>query len=351
MRTQDRDAAGKKQVIVILGMARSGTSAIARGLKALGVSLGDKLTPASDRWNPKGFFEDTDIVYKINRGALYALDHPWMSVNLVEKLKQGTGSLQDLKLSAVSLLKQRIANTQYWGFKDPRTAKLIPFWQEVFATLGVEDSYVIALRNPLSSAHSYQHLSGCDLEEALLLWLMHLIPAVEGTHGKTRVVVSYDMLLQDPHLQLGRVKLALDLPDLAEAAEIDAYAHEFLDKKLHHYEYNLEDLKSHPATAAAPLCVTVYELLQRLAKDEIKFEDPEFISAWQDVREELNRVYPIYSYIDTLLKRNKQLERKIRTTHKSILWKMLYPLRLIDDALRSRRRRIREQKRLIKVYE
>src|SRR5476649_1039060 len=113
----------QKNVMVILGMARSGTSAIARGLKALGVDLGDTLTASSERWNPKGFFEDTDIVYKINRGALYALDYPWMSVNLVEKVKQDKGALHDLQKSAVALLKQRMANTQYWGFKDPRTAK------------------------------------------------------------------------------------------------------------------------------------------------------------------------------------------------------------------------------------
>lgn len=350
MRAHDKDAT-QKNVIVILGMARSGTSAIARGLKALGVDLGEKLTPSSERWNPKGFFEDTDIVYKINRGVLYALDHPWMSVNLVEKMQKDTGALHDLKDSAVGLLRQRMANSQYWGFKDPRTSKLVPFWRDVFATLNVQDSYVIALRNPLSSAHSYQSLSGCDIEEALLLWLMHLVPAIEDTHDKTRVVVSYDLLLQDPHLQLSRVKIGLDLPDLADPSEVDAYANEFLDKKLHHFEYEMEDLRKHPATAVAPLCLKVYSLLLRIAKDEIKFDDQEFISTWQDVREELAHVYPIYNYINVLLKRNKQLERKIRTTHKSILWKMLYPLRMIDDALRSRRRKTREQKRLIKIYE
>ncbi len=350
MKAHDKEEA-KKNVLVILGMARSGTSAIARGVKALGVDLGEKLTPSSERWNPKGFFEDTDIVYKINRGVLYALDHPWMSVDLVDELNKKTGSLNDLKESAVALLKQRMANSQYWGFKDPRTAKLLPFWQEVFKTLNVQDSYIIALRNPLASALSYQSLSGCDLEEALLLWLMHLVPAINDTQGKNRVVVSYEMMLQDPQLQLSRIKLGLDLPDLTDSAEIDAYANEFLDKKLRHFEANLEELKKHSAVSVAPLCVKVYSLLLRLAKDEIKFDDQAFISGWQDVREELAKVYPIYSYINTLLKRNKQLERKIRTTHKSILWKMLYPLRIIDDMLRTRRRKNREQKRLIKVYE
>jgi hypothetical protein len=347
MRTHEKDTASKN-VYVILGMARSGTSTIARGLKALGVDLGEKLTPASERWNPKGFWEDSDIVYKINRGVLYALDHPWMSMNLIDKFQKNSGALHDLKSSAIALLKQRIANTQHWGFKDPRTAKLIPFWRDVFNTMNVNDSYIIALRNPLSSAHSYQSLSGCDLEEALLLWLMHLVPAIDETHGKERVVVSYDLLLQDPHLQLNRIKKGLNLPDLGSPADIDTYVNEFLDKKLHHYEYSFDDLQSHPATLVAPLCLKVYEVLLKLAKDELRFDDPTFMATWQNIKEELARFYPIYNYIDALLKKNKQLVRKIRTTHKSILWKMLYPLRIIDDALRSRRQKARENRRLLK---
>jgi hypothetical protein len=340
-----------KNVLVILGMARSGTSAIARGVKALGVDLGEKLTPPSERWNPKGFWEDNDIVYKINRGVLYALDNEWMSTSLIEKVKQNSGALSDLKNSAVALVKQRMSAIQYWGFKDPRTAKLLPFWQSVFSTLNIKDNYVIALRNPLASASSYQSLSGCDIEEALLLWLMHLVPAIDETHGKNRVVVSYDLLMQDPHLQLNRIKIGLDLPDLSDASEIDAYANEFLDKSLHHFEYSYNDMKSHPAMTVVPLCLKVYDVLLKLAKDEIKFDDQEFISTWQDIKEDLGKVYPVYRYIDTLLKRNKQLSRKIRTTHKSILWKMLYPLRIIDDALRTRRKKAREQKRLLKAYE
>ena len=57
-----KDSAGikndiKSRVIVVLGMHRSGTSAIARSLELLGVGLGDNLHPAGFD-NPKGFWED-----------------------------------------------------------------------------------------------------------------------------------------------------------------------------------------------------------------------------------------------------------------------------------------------------
>ena len=44
-------------VFVVLGMHRSGTSAITRGLQALNVNLGEQLLPAVPNDNDKGFFE------------------------------------------------------------------------------------------------------------------------------------------------------------------------------------------------------------------------------------------------------------------------------------------------------
>lgn len=45
-----------KRIVVVLGMHRSGTSAVARGLKALGVELGEHLMPPAANNNEKGFF-------------------------------------------------------------------------------------------------------------------------------------------------------------------------------------------------------------------------------------------------------------------------------------------------------
>jgi hypothetical protein len=50
-----------KSIIVVLGMHRSGTSAITRGLMVLGVELGDHLMPPAPNDNDKGFFEDIDV--------------------------------------------------------------------------------------------------------------------------------------------------------------------------------------------------------------------------------------------------------------------------------------------------
>ena len=341
----------QKKMIVVLGMPRSGTSAITCGLQALGIDLGKKFAKPDMAWNPKGFWEDTDIVYKINRGVLFALNHDWMSVSLIDPGHFKQACLDHLKQDAVTLIEQRMANTDYWGFKDPRTAKILPFWQDVFSRLYLKDKYIITLRNPLSSAYSYHRLSGIDIEVGLLLWLMHLVPAIQGTQGKERVMVSYDMMMQNPHVQLERIQRRLNLPILSDSSEKNKYVDEFLDKTLRHYEYSMDDLVSHSATAISPFCVKMYQLFMQIAKDEIAFDSDVFLLEWQTLMQEFNPIYLIYSYIDVLLKKNKRLEKNILSLKKSIPWRLVYPLRIIDDFLRDKRKKARERLRLVKSYE
>src|ERR1700740_1780941 len=56
----------RSRAVVVLGVGRSGTSALTRGLGALGVELGDKLRGAALLKNPTGFYEDTDLL-RINK--------------------------------------------------------------------------------------------------------------------------------------------------------------------------------------------------------------------------------------------------------------------------------------------
>lgn len=330
----------QKKIYVVLGMPRSGTSAVARGLNALGIDLGDQLIPGKTNWNLKGFFEDKDIVREINERILHITCDKWESIKILDYSQFNHPRIQAIRNKAVKLVKERFGSKSHWGYKDPRTARLIPFWQSIFSELDLQDHYVIALRNPLASAHSFKKLTKIDLEKALLLWLSHLIPAIDETDKKQRIVVSYDLLLQNPHLQLDRIKKYFNL-NFCRASDLENYANEFLDKNLKHYEFSEQEFQSHNATSIIPVGLKVYDLLFKLAKDEISFQDEQFVQSWQVIKSEFNKIYPIYCYIDDLLKRNKEYERKFRKINKSLLWKMTYPLRLIDDKFREIRKKYR----------
>ena len=67
-----------RQLVVILGMHRSGTSLVTKSIELLGYTLGDNLMPSGVD-NPKGFWEDLDIV-QFNDKLLASNQTSWDSL-------------------------------------------------------------------------------------------------------------------------------------------------------------------------------------------------------------------------------------------------------------------------------
>jgi len=141
-----------KQIVVVLGMHRSGTSAITRGLKVLGVELGSKLLSPEVGINDKGFWEDIDVT-AFNDEFLKELGHDWHSLTPIMPHELHSQIAQNRKLRAVEILRNKLSGIDCFGVKDPRMARLLPFWQSVFAELNLKVSYVVAFRNPKSVTH------------------------------------------------------------------------------------------------------------------------------------------------------------------------------------------------------
>ncbi|MFZ2315974.1 MAG: hypothetical protein WAW86_10010 [Gammaproteobacteria bacterium] len=340
-----------KDIFLVLGVARSGTSVITRGLQALGVTLGDKLHPASS-WNPKGFWEDDELVYKINRSILYFLNYPWINTTLAEKLQKGDDYLlNQFKVRAKQLLAERLATSDNWGFKDPRTILMLPFWQAVCKELSLTDKYIIAIRHPLASAHSNNKIGNGDVEAVLLTWLTQTMSAVQDTMNKPSVFVSYELMLQDAEKQLARINHVLSVNPAPNQQEIHQYTHQFLDNNLRHHVFDDAALSQHPAMAVMPLCMDLYKLLMRVATDEIKVTDDAFKNEWDKINIQFNAAKPLYHYLFTVLNKNKLLERQVRTIQKSLPWKLVTPLRKIDDILRFYRKKQRGINKMANAYE
>ena len=73
---------------------------------------------------------------------------------------------------------------------------------------------------------------------------------------------------------------------------------------------------------------------------------------WQKIMTEFEKIYPLYRLLDKVLRQNKTLKKTIRETNKSIIWKLAYPLHIIDDKLRAiRTKNRRSNKRVVTAYE
>ena len=188
------------RAVLLLGMHRSGTSAIARGLGALGVYLGDDFLDAQPE-NPTGYWEDKGIV-ALDERLLAALGLRWDDTSPVALRAFERRRVRALRRDAIRYLNRTFTSAPLWGFKDPRTIRVLPFWQRALRDCEVDDSYVVAIRNPRSVAASLFTRQAMDADTAYRLWLVHMVPFFNDVIGKPFVVVDYDLLMRDPRAQL-----------------------------------------------------------------------------------------------------------------------------------------------------
>ncbi len=223
-----------RKLIVVLGMHRSGTSALTRGLQVLGVDLGHRFVPPLEGNNPTGFWEDADI-NDLNIRVLRSLGSDWHNLapfqeNYLEQLRQ-EGFVSD----AAKILGERFKSSTLYGFKDPRIPMLLPFWQEVFRGCELNVAYVLSLRNPISVAQSLAKRDGFSAEKSQLLWLRSVLSSLSVTNDSDCIVVDYDLWMKSTGAEINRVAKALNL--VVDQSELDIYIDDFLDQSLRHSQY------------------------------------------------------------------------------------------------------------------
>ncbi len=292
------DKLDKSRLIVVLGMHRSGTSAITKSLELLGVGLGDDLHPPGFD-NPKGFWEDRECI-DINDKLLSHFGSAYDRLGLAWDEIQTDSRVSELRLRAVQLISRKLReNDGLWGFKDPRTCRLLAFWSEVFSALNCKISFVMAVRNPASVVASLAARSNMPAEKAYFLWLQHVLPALNFTKDAQSVVVDYDELLESPYSQVVRIstKLELPLPDY-ESALVRDFENNFLESDLRHTNFTEAQLSLD--SRAPRMVIATYNLLHRLAKDQESLESACVQNALDELNVRLREISPTCDYINYL---------------------------------------------------
>ncbi len=252
-------------LFVVLGMHRSGTSALTRGLEVLGVELGDHLYGAIADNNAKGFFEDIEL-NELDQALLRKLGHDWHSLEPMQPDELCSPRATVLHAAALMFLRSRLQKHPLYGIKDPRVSRLLPFWQPVFTRLGVPVHYLIALRHPLSVARSLAKRDDFSVQKSLLLWREHMLSALLHTQGCSRRVIDFDSLMTEPGRQLATIAQLASLPFDEQGEAFRSYQLDFLDDSLRHTRFALTDLQNLPACPAG--IGDLYQLLLSIAASD-----------------------------------------------------------------------------------
>ncbi len=155
----------ERSLIVILSMHRSGSSLTTGILQALGMSLGPFEVVGANSENPHGYFEIEPILElsrSVQRLAYgFSEDVPDSPETMARFVETRAAWDESTKIPAElidrgrSLVQGLVNSGTISGFKDPRTALLWPFWQQVLAAFpGLRVLPLVLLRSPHEIAMS-----------------------------------------------------------------------------------------------------------------------------------------------------------------------------------------------------
>ncbi|MGN6366221.1 hypothetical protein [Asticcacaulis taihuensis] len=215
-----------KRAIFVLGMHRSGTSALTGMLSKLGVAMPARLLDVAPD-NPKGFFESAAVITLSDEilasGGSYWFDWRPFAPN------PDLTPIFEAKIA--HLLKSEFGDAKLIGIKDPRLCRMAPLWLSAAQKAGYEPLVVIPYRHPYGTMQSLHKRSGLSMSKCKLLWLRHTLDAEFASRNYPRAFVFMPDLLNDWNTVAERISKRLgDLP-LSSNPEIDS----FLDKDMQHH--------------------------------------------------------------------------------------------------------------------
>lgn len=310
-----------RQALIVLGMHRSGTSALTRVLSLLGATPPKDLMPSSED-NPSGYWESRKITQFNNRllqsaGLRWDSDAPLDAEWLCDEAARA-----DHYKEARALLAEDFDDTPLFILKDPRLCRLFPFWEKVLASEGIDTRVVLCLRDPREVAASLAaRFDNSSLRpaaipahsRAYLLWLRHILEAERSTRHLPRIAVNYADLVSDWRAALHKLpslstELALPKPEDSKSQAINF----FLNR----------NLRRHFSERASEKGAEFFSLVTDAVKFSVSFEPYQLLL--NEIGVDLERLVtgyaPLRTGLDRLCRRDIWAERivqELETLHPS----------------------------------
>ena len=175
------------KTIVVLGMHRSGTSAITRALGLLGAEMG----PASHM----GHTWENKPLRNVNARLLDAGKGAWDTPPLADDWLD-TVPAEGLVDVARERFEAEFGGADIAVWKDPRTCLTFPFWAPV---LGESDTVIVLIyRHPFEVARSLETRNKARHGGSFALWERYNREALRFAAGRPTTVIGYGDILEDP---------------------------------------------------------------------------------------------------------------------------------------------------------
>jgi hypothetical protein len=245
----------RRPIVMVLGMHRSGTSLCSHILSMLGVDMADDI--GVDRGNDRGHWERWEIVEfhdrilaLFDRGYFgpfhdFPLPVAWWADPRVAQIRR----------EIAAFVAKRMNGTPF-GFKDPRTMRLMPVWHQIISDLKLAPKIVLCLRNPAQVARSLQARDALDPEIGEHRWLVYMIDFFRFASDHEFCVLEYERWFQEPRANIAILTALLGLEWQQSEFDLDLTLSGIIDPALRHDGV-------HRREAGQPLVSSFYNLAIR----------------------------------------------------------------------------------------
>ena len=176
--------------IVVLGMHRSGTSAVTRLVNMMGAYFGvEGISTGLNQENPKGFWERRDV-RRLNDQLLFSVDADWDRIADFELSKLSPKEIDAFTFDARQVILNLDAHRP-WIVKEPRLCLLFPLWKKLLEV----PTLIVVHRHPLEIAHSLKTRNGFSLPFGIALWEKYILSMCQGIAGMNPVFVDHHALM------------------------------------------------------------------------------------------------------------------------------------------------------------
>lgn len=224
------------QLVLVLGMHRSGTSALSGLLIQAGLEGPQDLMPPLEA-NPKGYWESLGAL-QLNDNMLRQLGMKWDSSSSFHghAWKLNEPAANEWRDGLLKLLHSSYPAGGIALLKDPRLCVLLPGLGPWLESGLMICTIFLPVRHPAEVAASLKIAEGTVGSQALLLWLGHVFQAERHSRGLERLIVDYQQMLANPEAVLELCKTTIQ--QACEGQELKANwkqeACTFIDPQLHH---------------------------------------------------------------------------------------------------------------------
>lgn len=334
----DFGEARSTSALLVLGMHRSGTSAITGALGLCGAWVGEnaELTRANFK-NPQGFWERRDMREICDR-LLHAAEADWWKIARFEPEAIPHAVLAEER-TRFSKLVSSLDEHGTWVLKEPRLCLLLPILRDC-----VTDPVCIHIfRNPLEVARSLQARNGFGISRGLALWEIYNCRALNASKNFPRVSVSYESLVLRPVETLGGI-----LERLAEFAATDLMQpsdnrlRQFINSSLYRHRVDEEETREY-------LSASQLSLWQQINSGQV-LDHESSASILRVPRQHLSDLESATLSSSHHMKRERELKDELSVRNRSVV-DLQSAAAQLNAKLEDRRAAIRALEETIKVAE